>query len=41
MMTALLTLEDGAWKIDDIHSHATKFNPESTLLGDLRKLEKQ
>ena len=40
-MTALLTLEDGAWKISDIHSHATKFNPESTLLRDLQNLAKQ
>jgi len=41
MITALLTLEDGAWRISDIHSHAAKFNPDSTLLGDLRKLAKQ
>ena len=40
-MTALLTLEDGAWKISDIHSHAAKFNPESTLLRDLQNLAKQ
>jgi hypothetical protein len=40
-MTALLALEDGAWKVSDIQSHKTKFNPESTLLGDLRRLEKQ
>jgi hypothetical protein len=40
-MTALLALEDGAWKISDIQSHKTKFNPESTLLGDLHSLTKQ
>ncbi|HEY3899157.1 MAG TPA: hypothetical protein VGM54_11115 [Chthoniobacter sp.] len=40
-MTALLTLEDGAWKIRDIRSHAAKFNPESTLLRDLQNLAKQ
>jgi hypothetical protein len=41
MMTVLLTLEDGAWRVSDIHSHAAKFNPDSTLLGDLRQLAKQ
>ncbi|MEP6670819.1 MAG: hypothetical protein ABJF10_16800 [Chthoniobacter sp.] len=40
-MTALLTLEDGAWHISDIQSHKSKFNPNSTLLGDLRGLAKQ
>jgi hypothetical protein len=41
LMTAHLVLEEGAWRVSDIHSHATKFNPESTLLADLRKLASQ
>jgi hypothetical protein len=41
MMTVLLTLEDGAWHVSDIQSHAAKFNQASTLLRDLRRLEKQ
>jgi hypothetical protein len=40
-MTVNLLLEDGAWKISDIHSHKAKFNSDSTLLGDLRNLAKQ
>jgi len=40
-MTVLLTMEDGAWKVSDIQSHKSKFNDESTLLGDLRHLGKQ
>jgi hypothetical protein len=41
VMTASLALEDGAWHITDIHSHAARFNPDTTLLGDLRKMAKQ
>lgn len=40
-MTVLLTQEDGAWRVSDIHSHAGKFNQASTLLGDLKDLAKQ
>jgi len=40
-MTVLLTLEDNAWRISDIQSHASKFNQDSTLLKDLRDLAKQ
>lgn len=40
-MTVLLAQEDGGWKVSDIQSHAAKFNPASTLLGDLRGLAKQ
>lgn len=40
-MTVLLALEDGAWRVSDIESHAAKFNQASTLLGDLRGLGKQ
>jgi hypothetical protein len=40
-MTVLLTQEDGAWKVSDIQSHKSKFNPESTLLNDLHGLAKQ
>jgi hypothetical protein len=40
-MTVLLTQEDGAWRVSDIHSHAAKFNKPSTLLGDLHDLAKQ
>jgi len=40
-MTVLLTQEEGAWRVSDIHSHAAKFNQASTLLGDLKDMAKQ
>ena len=40
-MTVLLTQEEGAWRVSDIHSHAAKFNQASTLLRDLKDMAKQ
>jgi hypothetical protein len=40
-MTVQLTQEDGTWRVSDIQSHKSKFNKDSTLLGDLRDLAKQ
>lgn len=41
MMTAVMALEDGAWKIRDVQVHAAKFNQASTVSGDLAHMAKQ
>lgn len=40
-MTVLLVEEGGAWRIDDIQSHKSKFSEEGTLRQDLRELAAQ
>lgn len=40
-MTVLLTFEDGAWRVDDIQCHKSKFSEEGTLRKDLRELATQ
>lgn len=40
-MTVLLTLEDGAWRVNDIQCHTSKFSEEGTLRKDLRELAAQ
>jgi len=41
VMTAVLTLENGSWKISDIQTHAGKFASEGTLVEELRQLKVQ
>jgi len=40
-MTALLVEEGGAWRVDDIQSHKSKFSEEGTLRKDLHELAAQ
>lgn len=40
-MSVLLIQEDGAWRVDDIQSHKSKFSEEGTLRQDLRALAAQ
>lgn len=40
-MTVLLTIEGGAWRVDDIQCHKSRFSEEGTLRKDLRELAAQ
>jgi len=40
-MTAVLQPEQGAWRISNIESHASKFSKENTLVRSLQSLKKE
>ena len=37
IMTVVLIFEDGAWRVSDIHTHASKFASNDTLLNELQR----